>query len=129
MKNKKRKKLLKEYSENTDLKGAVADWLLGYNKDEYETVLKDLSYGGCSSGMVSSLIYYSETTRFYGTYKEEIWELAEEQAQELGHKNALEMISNFNGYRDGATQFENIMAWYSFEETARSVANELEIEV
>lgn len=130
MKKKKVLKYIKKHSDDKTLEGEVCEWLTDY--DDYDSVcsaLEDLSQYGCQSGMVGKLVYYNDTTTFYSNYKEEIWELAEEQAEELGHDNALEMISKFNGYRDGATQFENIMAWYSFEETARNLANKFGIEV
>jgi hypothetical protein len=129
---------LKELAKGNDLKSYVANWILEKSQDydQYdertaiEGVLNDLFVGGCQSGIVSELIYYADTTAFYDKYEDVIWELLERQAEELGHSTPLELISSFNGAKDvgNNTQFKNLLAWYAFEETAREISYELEIE-
>ena len=70
-----------------------------------------LNYG-CSSGCVSSLIYYSDTKEFFTKYSDEI----------------LEILDNINN--DGGISFEinsNNLAWLGYEETMKDIAAELNI--
>jgi hypothetical protein len=81
--------------------------------------MDDLNYSGCQSGMVGSLIYYSDTVKFYDTYEEEIWGLLSEEADNQG-VNIFEYLSNLNGADSVGSndQFKNLLAWWAFEETA-----------
>uniref|UniRef100_A0A6M3L8J5 DUF7222 domain-containing protein n=1 Tax=viral metagenome TaxID=1070528 RepID=A0A6M3L8J5_9ZZZZ len=125
------KKLNSIRNPESSLHGAVIDKLLDEDKEYRENWLRDLLQHGCVSGLVGGLIYYNETTAFYNIHKDEIWEMAVEQAEDLGHKNALEMIGSFQGMEtvSDCTTFENLMAWYGFEEMARKIANELKLEI
>jgi len=82
--------------------------------------IKDLHQGGCSSGLVGSLVYYSDTTEFYDKFENEIQELINNYTQEFGYKNQLEFISSLNGAENvyGNEQLKNLLAWFAFEETA-----------
>ena len=75
----------------------------------------DLLQHGCQSGMVGSLIYYSDTHQFYDTYYHEIEELRHHLEQETGQ--ALQPQGDL----------KNWYAWLGFEETARLLADELNI--
>jgi len=125
-------KELEKLSEGTGLKAFVATWILSKNEDydQLESVFEDLFYGGCASGIVSELTYYADTNEFYNNYEQGIWELLERQTEELGHDNPIQMIGSFNGADSvgNLTQFKNLLAWYAFEETAREISYELEIE-
>lgn len=124
------KKKLSEISEGDNLRANVACWLLQHgDKQSIISALKDLMYVGCSSGMVSHLIYYSDTTQFYNSFEAEIWELSAEQAESMGYDNTMILIANLKGADDvgSAEQFKNLMAWYAFEETARAIADEVGI--
>ncbi|NJO89223.1 MAG: hypothetical protein HC831_09900 [Chloroflexia bacterium] len=48
------------------------------SREDIECFFRDLFYGGCISGMVSSLIYYKDTHSFYDKYYYEIEELRQE---------------------------------------------------
>jgi len=123
-----------EVSTENDLEKFVFNWL-NEKATDYDSgikgVLEDLFHGGCASGFVSDLIYYSDTIAFYRDHKDDIWDLAIEQAEEVGHKNVFEMLAILNGTENvgGTDQFENLMAWYAFEETARRLADRAGIEV
>ena len=133
-------KELEKLSEGTGLKTFVATWILSKNEDydQLESVFEDLFYGGCASGIVSELIYYTDTVAFYDKHKDEIWKLAIKQAGELGYDHEWDLIFSLVGIKDiqcdgtwellKDTQFKNVMAWYAFEETAREISYELEIE-
>lgn len=82
--------------------------------------IKDLRQGGCVSGLVGSLIYYSDTIEFYDKFENEIQELIDNYTQELGYNNRLEFISSLNGSENvhSNEQLKNLLAWFAFEETA-----------
>jgi hypothetical protein len=113
----------------------VTQWLLD-NAEEpnikaIKATLEDLMHGGCQSGFVSELCYYNQTTAFYDKYEDEIWELLEDMADQMGEHNALALIGTFNGAKNvgSAAQFKNLLAWAAFEETARNIANQIGIEL
>jgi len=97
------------------LKAAVANEVLDHLDQEgtAECFFKDLMRGGCVSGMISSLIYYTDTTEFFNKHEIEITELVEETEFEM------KLDSNY----------KNTLAWFGFEETAYNLANELGIKL
>lgn len=56
--------------------------------------LGDVSHG-CSTGIVGSLIYYSDTNAFYKKYKREIIDLAKETADNVG-ESLCAFLSSLN---------------------------------
>lgn len=87
--------------------------------DGVKGFIDDLNYGGCQSGLVGSLTYYSDTVKFYDTYEEEIWDLLEERAQDFGY-TPMVYLSLFEGQENvhSSDQFKNMLAWWAFEDTA-----------
>lgn len=109
------KNICEEESENYD------DGIRGF--------IKDLQEGGCSSGLVGSLIYYEDTVSFYNNFKNEIQELINDCVQEMGYDNQFDFILSLNGAKDiigdssifklqNNEQLKNLLAWFAFEETA-----------
>lgn len=96
------------------LKAAVAREALDY--DTVTGFFADLLQYGCQRGMVSSLIYYSDTHAFYDMYYHDIEELRYEL--EDSHGEALQPKGDL----------KNWYAWLGFEETARNLAAELGID-
>lgn len=87
-----------------------------------------MQYGGCQSGMVGPLIYYSDTIAFYKKYKIEIKELLKETMDSIGCKSPAELFGDKWEQEDfwaEDTQNQNLLAWFGFEETAYQIANEL----
>lgn len=89
----------------------------GTNDEKIKAWFGGLFQGGCQSGFISSLIYYPDTNKFFDEYSEDIEDLREEMEEEMGQP--LEI-----GY-----PLKNWLAWFGFEETARKLANELNIEI
>lgn len=87
--------------------------------------MRDLNYGGCSSGMVGDLIYYSDTLKFYKTYRQEINQLLTEDLADMGAKSPGEMLRDWDDADPLAmdTQNQNLLAWYAFERTAQLLAD------
>jgi hypothetical protein len=121
MKNK-----LKKIVSETDnkLKKYVAKYWLGEIDDYEETDnanikswYLDLMQGGCESGFVSPLIYTADCQDFYDKYYEEIEEIREELEGAMGESLKPE------------GDLKNWYAWLGFEETARTIAEEIGLEV
>ena len=114
------------------LEEKVKEMVLDHAEDgEVESWLKNLAQHGCVSGICGGLIYYEETVKFYDEFESEIWDLLEECKDNMGSKNILEFIGGLNGADDVGSndQFKNLLAWFSFEETARKLAEKTGIEL
>lgn len=61
---------LETLSEKTDIAGHVAREALEH--DDVKAFFHDLSCHGCESGIVRSLIYYTDTHAFFDTHYDEI---------------------------------------------------------
>lgn len=114
----------------TGLEKAVAKWLCD-KADDYDGdpcgPMRDLFHGGCSSGMVGGLCYYTDTTKFYEKHKEDIWTLAIDRAEEYGSRNVFAFLSELNHNEPGdCSQVYNFLAWFGFEEAAREIERKLE---
>lgn len=72
---------------------------------------------GCSSGVVGSMIYYSDTTAFYKKYKKEILKLLKELCDETGCK-PWELLRDFDeeDLFCEEVQNQNLLAWFAYEE-------------
>ena len=99
------------YGEN-DLKDNVIDIILNHI-DDYENpiiFLEDVLQYGCSSGMVSELIYYSDTKCFFIKHMEEIFEIYDSIKDNLS--------SNFEVNA-------NNLSWLAFEYVVNEIYNEV----
>ncbi len=84
-----------------------------------KTDLKDIAKHGADTGW-QYLTYYSETTKVYNRFKEEIWGMLLEDTESMGYKNPFELIASFNRSEVGnSEQFENLMTWFAAEKVAR----------
>lgn len=84
--------------------------------DGVNGVMRDLMYGGCQSGFVTHLIYYTDTVKFYKKYKDEINELLATY-----YDSAFTLFGDKWDVDDPLaldTQNQNLLAWFGFEETA-----------
>lgn len=104
--------------------------------------VQDITNHGIDGGF-NGFIYYTDTVKFFNTYKKDILQWAEDMAGELG-EDMLKMISSFNclssgqhpnrkpdytqteiaqalfsGKGESADQIKNAMAWFAAEEVCR----------
>ena len=115
-----------QYSPNYTLEQFVAQEIAD-NSDDYDgnekqriaAYINDLMKGGCASGFVSCLIYHSDTRAFYDRFYNEIEDLRRTYEWEIGEPIRI----------PEDTDLKNFMAWFAFEETARAIANKLELDV
>jgi hypothetical protein len=102
--------------EPNSIRAAVAAEALDFGYKEIETFFADLLQYGCQSGIIGSLIYYSDTHAFYDKHYAQIEELRYELEEALGEPLKPQ------------GDLKNWYAWLGFEETARKIADEFEIE-
>ncbi len=80
---------------------------------------------GCQAGIVGSLIYYNDTTKFYEKYRKEINSLLAETSE------PTETLFGNKWDKDDPLAFEdrnqNLLAWFGFEETVNRISESLEL--
>ena len=81
---------------------------------------EDLFRGGCASGHIGHLIYYSDTHKYYDKYYYEIEEVVREFEESTG-----ERVNT----KESGDDRKNFFAWLGFEEAARQIADEIGIEI
>ena len=113
------KEKLQDIADGNDIKAEVAQEILDSIDEDYsiEGWFEDLFRGGCASGFIGSLIYYSDTNAFFDRHYDEIDELRNDYEESLGEPFKIE------------GDLKNWLAWFAYEETARTLANELGIEI
>ncbi len=100
--------------EPNSLRTEVANEALQYSEcSGIATFFSDLLQFGCISGMVGSLIYYTNTHQFFDKYYDEIEELRNDWEDSVGEPLQIK------------NDLKNTLAWFGFEETARQLADEL----
>ena len=106
---------------------SIKEWILN-NLEEGQ--IADVVLEGCQSGIVSELIYYSDSCAFYEKYKEEIWQRLSDLADDMGEPSILHLIVTFNGSKEvgSETQLHNLLAWWACEDVCREVIAEKEDE-
>lgn len=97
------------------IEASVAQEALAY--DNIPNFFTDLLSHGCISGMISSLIYYCQTHAFFDLHSDQIDELRYDYEEETGSKIDL-------GY-----DMKNTLAWFSFEQVAYHLANEIGVQI
>lgn len=109
---------------NTELEREVLDWINSKGEDypNIMLVLKDLAYGGCSSGMVSDLIYTEDAARFYDRHQLAIDKMLYNALQD-SCSTPEELFKQWDSSDPLARGDENktILAWFGFEETAHDL--------
>lgn len=125
---------IKNYKVETNLEKEVKKIiLLNVNKDYVESFFNDLLQHGCVSGMVSELVYYSDTLKFFKKHKEDINELLKETLSQYGRNSSPSDIFGEKFDSEDAlcldTNNQNLLAWFSFEEVSRKIANNLGMEI
>ena len=119
---------LKTLRRNSDNKlfRHVCSWVIGRWSDYSDKVniFKDVLYHGCVSGIVSELIYYSDTIRFYKRYRYEINALLKELMDGTGLYSMKDLFGKNWDDEDPLilyTHNQNLLAWFGFEETLRNI--------
>ena len=119
---------VKCYKADTKLETEVKDILISNMQAAYvEEFFEDLLQNGCASGIVSEMIYYYDTTKFYERHKEEINKMLKELKAETGFDCLGDLFKDFDNEDPLILEQnnQNILAWYAFEETAQKIYHSL----
>ena len=116
---------------NSPLTKRVCNYIIGrwgdYNDKKY--IFTDVLHNGCCSGVVSELIYYYDTVRFYKQYRQEINEMLYNIMNETGLYAPSELFGDKWDKEDPLAQDicnQNLLAWFGFEETLRNIGYNFE---
>lgn len=130
MKNFTKKQLreLKASTENKLTKKVINSILNQGNAEECNSYFEDVLNHGCISGIVCELISYHDTIKWYNKYKNEINELIKHMKFELDMN-----IDDLNGFDTDdmlcmEQQNQNLLAWFSYEQTCYDIMNQLELD-
>jgi hypothetical protein len=117
MKNEQIKKELQTIAnaEENSIEKEVAIEALEY--DEIKNFFSDLLNHGCVSGMIGSLIYYTDTSAFFDTYYQDIIWLKTDFEESIGTSMKI------------PHEIKNHLSWFAFEEVAYQLANKFELEI
>lgn len=111
-----RNELLEMGKKETGIKLFVINDLTDFDNDEeIKAYINDVLTYGCQSGIVTSLIYTSDTKNFTKNYLDECLEILDELIQEVG-KPAFVIDSNS-------------IAWLAYEKTLRDLVIELDLDI
>ena len=92
----------------------------GYDKkDQFN---EDLAKHGCISGIVGSLMYYSDTTELFDNFEDECNDWLEESTKETG-MNPFELFHNWDVAINSAYN-KNIVIWAMFEDYVATMETE-----
>lgn len=135
------KQVLREYPDKKRLINAVINQLGGWD-DETQNTIENIASHGANTGH-SGFTFYSDTIAFAMKNRKAIVAWLEEQAEELGEGDVVEMVSHFGVFRSSPmdkddrqnlyrylggckckeTTIPNLMAWYAAEEVCRLFEN------
>ena len=97
------------------------------NEEDLKVFISDLFNSGCVSGMVSELVYYKDTNAFYDKYENEIEDLISDGMSNFVIESRPLFIESLNGSAENLRQEKNLLSWFAFEETIRSLNDEFKI--
>ncbi len=122
--------MAKNYDKNS-LEYDVISYLLDNysNYDNKLSLFTDVLYHGCVSGIVSHLIYYVDTVKYYEDHQQQINELLYNSLQECGFDSPVSLFGDKWDNEDPLcidTYNKNLLAWFGFEETMRKIGFEFE---
>lgn len=83
-----------------------------FMQETYEhNELADIATQGCASGCASGMIYYSETIALFDKYRDDLFEIMDNYASDMGQPPDISIT-------DGFTQFANNVLWFCAEVVA-----------
>lgn len=121
---------LEELKNGNNLNDCVLDYYIDRkysNSDELIRELEDLQRYGCVSGMITDLIYYDDTNKFYDNYKDDINELLSDLLDGSGLSIQEFFGKNFDNDDPLILNFsnKNLLAWFGFEESSYRIYGEI----
>ena len=117
------KKALRELKKvnqfNTKLEKRVIKDLLnaGLSTEELKDHIKDIVQCGCISGIVPSLVYYSDTTKFFNYYRKEILSMLQDPG-----KNIYSEYTYLLDQKKYSILEKNNLSWLAYDNTVIRIA-------
>ena len=117
------KKALRELKKvnqfNTKLEKRVINDLLntGLTTEELKDHIKDIVQCGCISGIVPSLVYYSDITRFFNCYRKEILSMLQDP-----NKNIYSEYTYLLDQKKYSILEKNNLSWFAYDNTVIRIA-------
>ena len=117
------KKALRELKKvnqfNTKLEKRVINDLLntGLSTEELKDHIKDIVQCGCISGIVPSLVYYSDTTKFFNYYRKEILSMLQDPG-----KNIYSEYTYLLDQKKYSILEKNNLSWFAYDNTVIRIA-------
>ncbi|MDD4815522.1 MAG: hypothetical protein PHQ62_00055 [Clostridia bacterium] len=125
---------IKQLKQNTDnaLTKKVCNYVIEkwQDYDDKSNIFTDVLKYGCQTGVVSELIYYSDTTKFFKTYREEIASLIYDLMVGTGLYSMKDLFGKKYDEADPLVSDitnQNLLAWFGFEETLRNIGQNFEV--
>lgn len=128
-------KQLTQIANESKLKSAVIRILKDKAKDykgDYKTLFNDILRYGLQSGIISDLIYYDDTKAWFKKHNSDISMLLKDTMYQTGANNPSQIFGKKWDETDpfaSDTNNQNLLAWFSFEETTREIADRLGYEI
>jgi len=97
------------------IRAYVAREAINYCEESPSQMFADLNQGGCQSGTIPSLIYYTDTHQFFDQYYDEIEAMREEYESNTGEPLQVK------------GDLKNWLAWFAFEHVVVQLAEELNL--
>ena len=94
--------------------------------EKLKSRLEEIVEHGCQSGTVGSLIYYTDTVKFFDNFNDEIYDMVEDI---FGAESVLEMLQRHCELIDivmGADIVKNYLAWMAYEVTCSNILDNIE---
>ena len=104
---------------NTRLEKRVINDLLStkLSTTELKDYIIDITKYGCISGIVSSLVYYSDTVRFFNNYRQEILTMLTDP-----DKNVYFDDTYWIDHTKYSVPEKNSLTWFAYENTVYRIA-------
>lgn len=125
---------LQDLEFTTELEKEIKEIILN-NIQDYENPIdffNDLAKYGCVSGMISEMVWFSDTVSFCKRHKEDI----NEKISEIMDCHCITSLTELLGDRFDNTDFlcigdqnQNLITWFIFEETCSSILMTFENEI
>ena len=107
----------KEFNSRVE-KRVINDLLnTGLSTEELKDHIKDIVQCGCISGIVLSLIYYSDTTRFFNCYRQEILTMLTDP-----DKNIYSEYTYLLDQKKYSVSEKNDLSWFAYDNTVIRIA-------
>ena len=90
----------------------------GLTTEELKDHIKDIVQCGCISGIVPSLVYYSDTTKFFNCYRKEILSMLQDPDKIVNYFDDTYWLD----HKKYSIEEKNHLAWFIYEDITCRIA-------